>query len=898
MAESAALLVYNFVNAVLLKAGTAAIMASNIAHVAAITAKVALIVTANAVISNQNKPEPQGQLINMTINPNEPRRLIVGKRMTGGVLADWMIKGDKNQYLYTVTYLSEGPVNRITKVFAGGREVHSVPLVHGVRTPIPSFNISGGDRLFLTFYDGRPSQVSDPRLIAEFPGEWSANKRGVGVAYVVAEIWYDSDIQQIPPSLSYEVEGACFYDRRFDTTAGGAGSQRFNDPATWVYTTNPAVMLDHYMLSRRYEAVKVFGIGLSADQVPFDEFVALANLCDENVAIKVGGTQKRYEANGYLFADRSFKDTIKDLCRAMGARPADFGGRIGILDNQPKSPVMELTEQDVLEGTKDQYRPKSSYSELHNGVTGTFINPSQNYQPTDFPRITNAVWEEQDGGQQKLDVIDFEMEVSQERAERLATNYIQAKRRQARLSGTYKLRAIQLEQGDWFVRSGGRFGAGKTFEVIDRVLNPMTMSVTIAAFEVDPSDSAWNEADAADEVVYPGPGVGITALPLPDMTLTSFSFSVGPLTFPSFRFVNNDAASVIPYGVNIEYGIRAAGTPGPPDAEVFTHYMQGGVAQSTVYGLFPNVDYVVRYQNVFGSRRSAWTDWLVYNTSPEYLSGEAGSIDWSNVLGVGKPFDFADVTGGNIAAGITGQGSFATLSSISTSVANLNNLLRRSAGGIFSGDLAADITALNVAAAISGQGAFATLSSITAAMANANNLLRRAAGGLYTGALNADVTALGIAAGFAGQGALATLAQVNTPQIVGGAVSNVSGVYTPGVISCAVNNWTTIQTLNLTSAGGAIILSTAFSAYHYINGINAWQDVRILRDGNVIYQSNRFNLMYSGGFGGNAYQPFSATIQDTPAAGFRSFVTQVFSTADTLLPECNFRSMVGTELKR
>lgn len=731
---------------------TAIAIGTTAVKVAAAAAKFALLAGANAVIANQNKPEPQGQLINLAISPNEPRRLIIGKRMTGGLLVDWMINGSKNQYLYTVTYLCEGPINRLTKVFSGGREVYSIPLVHGVRTEIPAFSISGGPRLYLTFYDGRTGQAADPRLMSEFPGQWNANKRGTGMAYVVSEIWYDSDIQTRPPTLSYEVEGALLYDRRLDTTAGGSGAHRFDNPSTWQYSTNPMVALDHYILGRYLGAVKTFGLGLPSQDFPFADFVPIANLCDELVALKAGGTQRRYEANGYLFADRSFKDTIMDLCRAMDARAADFGGRIGVLDNQPRSPVMEITEADVIEGSREQYRPKSSYVELFNGVTGTFINPDQNYQPTDFPRITDATWQAQDGGQMKLDTIDFEMEVSQERAERLASNYIARRRRQARLSGTYRLRTIQLEQGDWFIRSGGRFGAGKTFEVMDRVFDPVSKTVTIAAFEVDPADTAWDETEAADLITYPSPDTPAQeALPLPDMTLNSFSFSLGTLTFPAFRFVNNDAADAVAYGVNIEYGLYS-GSGGTPDGEVFTHFMPPGMAQSTVYGLFPDRLYLVRYQNVLGDRRSAWTAWAPFSTSVLYTGGEASAIDWNAVYGTGRPADFADVTASNIAAGFTGQGAFATVDTIDATLANNNDLMRRSFGGLFVGDLAADITASNIAAGFSGQGALATL--------GAANWQTQVTG---TGKpVNfADVTGSNVSAGISGQGALATLNAAN-----------------------------------------------------------------------------------------------------------------------------------------
>jgi hypothetical protein len=695
--EAIAVATYNFFNAVVLKAtisaaapyGNAALAYSvgqTAAKIAVATATFAVSTATSAIIANQNKPEEQGGLIRLAISPNEPRRLIIGKRQTGGVLSDWMIKGSRNQYLAMVVYLGEGPCGSLKKIYGGGRVVYDADIsgafVHGVRKVIPNFR-SGGDRLWITYYDGRPGQTADPYLIAQYPGEWTTNHKGTGCAYAIVEAWWDSDNQTSVPSISFEMEGAKLYDRRKDSTAGGSGAHRLNDPATWEYSTNPAVALDHYLLGRFIGSIRTFGLGLSSTDVPYAEFAALANLCDELVPLKISpNTQKRYEANGFMFADRSFKDTIKDLCRAMNSRPADKGGRIGIIDGQPKTPVLTLTNLDLVDGAPDLYRPKQSWGELVSGANGTYIDARQNYQPVDFPRITNPVWDAQDNGQPKFETIDFEMEVSQERAERLALLFVKTKRRQARLTGTYKFRAIQLEQGDWFIRSGGKFGAGKTFEVMDRILNPSTMSVTIAAVEVDPADSAWVAADARDIVSVPTSTVpNLPVVGVPSITITPVSFAAGGLTFPAFRFDNPDASALVPYGVNIEYAFSdGAGTPGPT-GERFSHVMPPGQAQSTVYGLIPNRAYVVRAQSFYGAIQSAWTSWLAVSTSATYSSGPASSI--------------------------TGQGALATLN-----FTQLGSTVRL-ADGVTVATNALLLTSAGTAAAIAGQGFGATANQFT-----------------------------------------------------------------------------------------------------------------------------------------------------------------------------------------
>jgi hypothetical protein len=621
---------------------------------------VAIMYGLNKVVANQNKPRQQGGMITLAINPDEPRRLQVGKRMNAGLLVDWYVKGSKNNQLFMVIYLGEGPMGQVTRVFAGGRPVHTTALVHGTRTNIPGFRSTeggaAGNRLWLTYYDGRPGQTADSTLVGASVG-WSSNHVGTGCAYIIVECLWDSDNLRTPPTLSFEMEGAKLYDRRLDTTAGGSGSHRLDDPSTWALSDNPAVALDHYLLGRMAGSVKQFGVGLDADDVPYARFAALANLCDEDVDLKAGGTQKRYRSNGFLFADRTYADTIRDLCRAMNARPADFGGRIGVIDSEERTPVLTLTDGDVIEAVAEQYSPKRSWGEMVSVVRGTFQDPAQNYQAAEYPRVTDTDWVTADGGTAKEATLDLEMETSAERAQRLAYLYAVRERRQAQLTGTYGLRAIELEQGDWFIRSGGIFGSspGKVFEVIDRALDVASMTVTLTAFEVDPADSAWDENIAADPLPAPiGSEDLLQAMEVPSLTVTGVTLSGTAAELPAIKVEWSAPDDPRALQIVVEAVPEAGGVPTSAVVDVAT----GEVVFTS--GITDDTDYLVRARFVGNFTPSAWTSNFEVTTLGDYSVGVASSVPWSGVTGTGRPADNADVTGDNVAAGIEDQGWGAT----------------------------------------------------------------------------------------------------------------------------------------------------------------------------------------------------------------------------------------------
>ena len=223
------------------------------------------------------QPEQTGGELQLNFSTNESRRLIIGKAGTAGKfvwhgLSD-IDRGD-NRELTRVIVLAGHRCNRLTRVWGDGELQVETNFQHGVRRAMSGFREGSSNRLWLTFYDGRPGQPADPWLQSEAvrPVDWPANATLSGCAYAIVTMWHDRDILTSPVDFVFEVEGARLYDRRQDTTAGGSGSQRWDNPATWVYTSNPAVAADHYqlgMVGGQNNDHIIFGMGRQTWQVPY-----------------------------------------------------------------------------------------------------------------------------------------------------------------------------------------------------------------------------------------------------------------------------------------------------------------------------------------------------------------------------------------------------------------------------------------------------------------------------------------------------------------------------------------------------------------------------------------------------------------------------------------------------
>ena len=849
----------------------------------------------DAVVKNNSKVKDQGGLINLELNPAPPRRLIIGKRAVGGTLVDWYLGSTNNTKLYLPVYLSEGPCGTITKVWAGGRVVWSTPLVHGVRTAIPDFR-SGGDRVWLTYYDGRVGQTADPSLVTYSAGDWTSANKMTGCAYVVVELQWDSDNLRSPPQFVFEHEGAKFYDRRKDSTAGGSGLHRLNDPTTWelgdAEGVNPMVALDHFQLGRFWNGQRVFGIGMPSKFVPYDKFLAQANVCDENVALKAGGTQKRYRANGIITANEAWDDVIKRHCTAMCAQPADFGGRVGVIGIEARTPVMELHDDDLPDMASETYTPKRTFGNLVGVVRGKYQEPAQVYQPIPYAEVSDPVWNTQDGAEPREFTFDLDFETNSERAERLATLKARYERRQGTLTGIYPYHTIELERGDWFVRTGeagSRFGVtGKTFEVMERVFDPVTFTVTINAQEVDPSDSAWSQSLAADPPPVPISGTAtLSAVQVPAITVTAISLTGTLSSVPALRIAWTAPTDPRVRFLYVEVENTDGTTPKtaktialPSDANFIV--VSEGVADGEEYG--------VSAKFLSDTLQSEWCIAAIVFSSGAFATGAASSVPWSGVTGAGKPADNATVggtfgidvreTSGGVlatlaafktalgqAATIVGQGNFATVSTVAngsaflTGFGGLSSLgfttfgtnVRRADGTTIVTDALA-ITSLGQAASFVGQAALASLAFTTFG----TNVRRADGTTIVTDAL--AITSLGQAATIVGQGNFATQSSVAY-----------GSAFLTGFGSLAPLGFTTFGT-NVRRADGTTIVTDALAI------TSLGQAATIVGQGNFATQSSvAYGSAFLTGFGSLAPLGFTTFGTNVRRADGTTIVTDALA---------------------
>lgn len=345
---------------------------------------------------------------------------------------------------------------------------------------------------------GSPDQTADADMVAEVPG-WTWDHRLQGVTYIYVRLEFDSDI--FPnglPNIKAMVRGKVLYNPFYGTR---------------YWTDNWAMCVYDYLTDER-------GFGCDPRDIDMEAFGAAGNICDEAVQLANGGTQLRYRCNGVVMTDKSPRDNLAEMVSAGGGTVVIAGGIFRMFAGAYDIPTITLTESDLRGPVK--VRPRTSRKDLFNVVKGTFIDPAKNWQPSDFPPVSNPLYAAQDGEVIERD-IELPFTTDATMAQRLAKIILERSRQGIVVEFPAKLSAFRLSACSTVKLSLAKFGwSEKVFRVMSWKLS-----------EDGGVDLVLNEEAAA---VYDwNAGNATTYDPAPDTNLPSpyVVENVGPINLDS-----------------------------------------------------------------------------------------------------------------------------------------------------------------------------------------------------------------------------------------------------------------------------------------------------------------------------------------------------------------------------
>ncbi|MET3662509.1 phage tail protein [Aquamicrobium ahrensii] len=246
-----------------------------------------------------------------------------------------------------------------------------------------------GNLISIRFYDGRPEQGPDTKLVADTANigqRWKATSVCAGMTYVVVERKYDEQFEHGIPEFEFILRGLRLYDPRQDSTvAGGSGSHRINEPSTWEFSENPALQRLNYQLGLRGQVSgrTLIGEGKSRGQLDLGSYLAAMNACD---ALRNG--KPTYRASLLVTGEDDHTEVLKEFDDAIAGYGMNRRGLSGVIAGAPQIPVMDIGPDDIDAGRAVQIKRRKSAFELYNSIGGQFISREANWNPESLKPVT------------------------------------------------------------------------------------------------------------------------------------------------------------------------------------------------------------------------------------------------------------------------------------------------------------------------------------------------------------------------------------------------------------------------------------------------------------------------------------------------------------------------------
>lgn len=438
-------------------------------------------------------PKSQLSRLNVSLDPSTPRKAAFGTTALNADLRYHEASGTEQEYIDYIIATSAHKVKSIDQIWFDDKLAWTV-----------GGGVTGTYLNYLTV-ETRTEGTAGNTIAINGGVKWGTTRRLTGCSYVYLRIRrsgiddkVDSPlVSGLPSRITIKGEGALLYDPRLDSTVpGGSGSHRANDQSTWgTYTSpedceNPALQLLWFLLGWKINGVLSIGCGVPVERLDLESFITAANICDEPVTLRLGGTQRRYQTAGTVTDSDSRIEIINTFLGCMNGTLRDSGGRltVNVLKNDLADYALRFDEGDIL--GEFQWNQTRGLTDSFNVVRGRYVDPSDNslYQMIDYPEVRI---DSPDGIDRVLS-LDLPFVEDGNRAQRIAKQFLQRSQYKGTFSAVFTAKALGCKVGDIVLLTFTPLGwDNKPFRVISQQINA-SCQVPLELVEENAAIYAWD----------------------------------------------------------------------------------------------------------------------------------------------------------------------------------------------------------------------------------------------------------------------------------------------------------------------------------------------------------------------------------------------------------------------
>jgi hypothetical protein len=479
----------------------------------------ALISVGLGLASSALTPKPKspsfndpGRPLAFQPNPDAPRQVIYGETAIAGQIIAQRTSSN-NKYAHFIAALGDGGPYESVEAIRLNNE--TVTLDGSGYVTAPTKWASSKCRIETKL--GTESQTAFSSAVSEI-SDWTSDHAGKGVALAHLRYEYDPEVWTSGiPSPLFIMRGRKVYDPRLDSSPG-------NDPTNASYiawSQNPALWALDYIRGVETNGTRILGLGVPSALIDWQSFADAADVCDETVSVKAGGTIARYTGGGGIVSAADDPIAVLEaMMSAMAGVLTTRSGLISIYAGEAQTATVTLTDDDLAGPIR--VTGARSIRETANAVSVQYREPSAGYNFAGAPAYRNSTWETEDDSEVLWTELRLPFTDDHRVAQRLAKIHGGNKREPREISARYKIKAIQIQEGEVFTLDSDSYGsaANGKYRVVSRKINP-DGSVDITARSETDSKYDWTAASEEQD-----PPAGTVAAASTPTTATPSGWSV------------------------------------------------------------------------------------------------------------------------------------------------------------------------------------------------------------------------------------------------------------------------------------------------------------------------------------------------------------------------------------
>ena len=461
---------------------------------------IGLQLAVRALNGKQKGAEPLGVRGKLQAGGDVARSIVIGNRATAGSLVyanTWGAAGKTpNAYFTQVIALSDMLVRALKAMWVNGQAVtvdtSSPVLPASAGYPVTEYRVNGVDYLWVRFYDGNQTEA-DPFLVNSVSSgsrPYESTRVGRGIAYAVVTARSNPELFSGFPSYRFELQGMPLYDPSRDSSVGGAGLQRWDNPATWGGDGDdyPVVQVYNILRGIRHGGEWVYGLQtMTGARLPVADWIAQIAKCRKPVD-GPSGPEAQYMTGAEISLDTEIATTIERLLIGCHGNAIETGGIYKVRVGEPDAPVFAFSDADILSTEPQTANPVLGLSATINGITASYPEPAEAWNTKAAPALYSAPDEARAGGRRLVSDLDLSAVSRARQVQQIMQSALREAQRERRHTMTLGPEYWEAEPGDYCVFSSVRNGYVTKLFRIDGVADKSNLDITLDMTEVDPAD--------------------------------------------------------------------------------------------------------------------------------------------------------------------------------------------------------------------------------------------------------------------------------------------------------------------------------------------------------------------------------------------------------------------------